>query len=58
MNEQFQDRIENKPKLRYFKLYKANVETEKYVTANLSRTQRSLLAKIRSGTLCSAVETD
>ena len=45
MNEHFQDRVQNKPKLRSFKLDKANVKTEKYVTANLSRTQRSLMAK-------------
>ena len=57
MNEHFQNEIQNKPKLRSFKLYKSNVKTEKYVTANLSRTQRSLMAKIRSGTLCLAVET-
>ena len=47
MNEHFQDGIENKAKLKYFKCYKISVETAKYVSANLSRTQGSLLAKTR-----------
>ena len=56
MNEHFQDEIENKPKLRYFVLFKIDVKIAKYATAKLNQTQISLLAKTRSGTLCLAVE--
>ena len=57
MNEHYLEEIENKPKLRSFKLFKTKFETATYLIANLSRYQRSLLAKIRSGTLCLGIET-
>ena len=56
-NREFQENVEIKPKLRTYKLFKRHVETEKYVTANLSRYERSLIAKFRSGTLQLAIET-
>ena len=59
-NREFQENVEIKPKLRTYKLFKRHVETEKYVTTNLSRYERSLIAliaKFRSGTLQLAIET-
>jgi hypothetical protein len=45
------------PKLRTYKLYKQSYETESYVQMNLSRSSRSLLAQLRSGTLPLLIET-
>ena len=56
-NREYQENAEIKPKLRTYKLFKRHVETEKYVTAKLSRYERSLIAKFRSGTLQLAIET-
>ena len=56
-NREFQENVEVKPKLRSYKLFKKHVETERYVTANLSKYERSLMAKLRSGTLQLAIET-
>ena len=56
-NREFQENVDTKPKLRSYKLFKKHVETEKYVTANLSKYERSLIAKFRSGTLQLAIET-
>ena len=53
----FQEKVAVKPKLRSYKLFKRHIETEKYVTANLSKYERSLIAKLRSGTLSLAIET-
>ena len=58
-NEKFKELTnrESKLKLRTYKLFKRHVETEKYVTANLSKYERSLIAKFRSGTLQLAIKT-
>ena len=56
-NEEFQQKLLDKPKLLLYKLFKRNIETEKYLTANLSRHERSLIAKLRTGTLPLAIET-
>ena len=48
----------NKPKLRYYNLYKNTIEPEDYVkNKNLSKYSRSLLAQFRSGILPLEVET-
>jgi len=47
-----------KPKLRYYNLYKSTVEAEEYVRSTvISKSQRSVLAQFRSGTLPLFVET-
>ena len=56
-NSKFQEKLEIKPKLWSYKLFKRHVETEKYVTANLSKYERSLIGKFRSGSLQLAIET-
>ena len=43
--------IIDKPKLRTYVLFKENFHVEKYVLFNLTRTERSLMAQFRSGTL-------
>lgn len=47
----------SKPKLRSYRKYKLNFETEPYVSCYLSRYQRSLLAKFRLGILPLRIET-
>ena len=47
----------NGNKLRTYRLHKDRISTEPYVTANISRYERSILAKLRSGTLPLEVET-
>ena len=47
----------NKPKLILYKLLKENFQTEKYCEMNLTRSQRSLLGKLRLGALPIRVET-
>ena len=49
--------IARKPKLRLFKQWKMILDTPKYITLNLSRQQRSLLAQLRSGSLPLHIET-
>ena len=56
-NEEFQQKTLDKTKLRLYKLFKRNIETEKYLMANLSRHERSLIAKLRTGMLPLAIET-
>ena len=46
-----------KPKLRTYILFKHEFETEEYVLYNLSRSERSLLAQLRAGTLPLHIET-
>ena len=46
-----------KPKLRTYILFKHAFIVEKYVQLNLSRSERSLLAQLRSGTLPLHIET-
>ena len=52
----WQDSIAYKPKLRTYDKYKDHIATEEYLVINLTRLQRSLLAKLRSSTLQLAVE--
>ena len=47
----------NKPKLILNKLFKENFQTEKFCEMNLTRSERSLLAKLRLGALPIRVET-
>ena len=49
--------IENKPKLRTYVKFKHTLETENYVTANLCRKKRSLMAQCRIGILPLKIET-
>ena len=46
-----------KPKLRTYKLFKNNKLTERYVKFNLDRKERSMLAQLHMGTLALHVET-
>ena len=48
--------VQVKPKLHYYALYKFEYETENYCTVNLSRQQRSLIARLRLGILPINVE--
>ena len=49
--------ILNKPKLRTYILFKQNVYTEKYVSYDLTRKERSILAQLRAGILPLEIET-
>jgi len=49
--------VESKPKLRFYKNFKLNIAEEKYVSLNLTPSERSLMAQIRSGTLPLEIET-
>jgi hypothetical protein len=53
----WQTAIQQKPKLRFYVLFKNSLEPEKYVSLNLSRYERSVLAQIRLGILKIHVET-
>jgi hypothetical protein len=46
-----------KPKLRYYNLYKAEIETEYYIFANLNKRVRATYAQFRAGILPLAIET-
>ena len=48
--------MSNKPKLRTYRKFKSHIEPEDYVIMNLNRTERSVLAKLRAGTLPLAIE--
>jgi hypothetical protein len=47
----------DKPKLRYFNMYKSSIDPERYVIANISKRKRSIIAQFRSGILPLMVET-
>jgi hypothetical protein len=49
--------VENKPKLRFYALFKDNFDVEKYVSINFSSSERSVLAQLRFGILPLHVET-
>ena len=49
-NDQLQNQITSMPKLRTYKEIKLSPGTEYYITSNMTRQNRSLLAKFRSGT--------
>jgi len=48
--------VASKPKLRFYRSFKTSMSQEKYVTLNLTPSERSLLAQIRSGTLPLEIE--
>ena len=48
--------VTKKPKLRTYKQFKTKCETDKYVTLNLERNQRSVLAQLRAGILHLQIE--
>lgn len=56
-SKSWKDLVLQKPKLRTYCQIKENFGTEKYVKLNLSRSQRSFLAQLRSGTLPLQIET-
>ena len=49
--------IEHKPKLRSYRLFKCNFQTEKYLYLNLPKWKRSILAQFRLGILPLNIET-
>lgn len=49
--------LSKQSKLRIYSTYKTSYSTETYVEANLPRNQRSLIARLRSGTLPLNIET-
>ena len=49
--------VENKPKLRTYKMFKTNFETSSYLYMNISKHERSLLAQFRLGILPLHIET-
>ena len=49
--------LTNKPKLRTYVTFKCSYFTDNYVSLNLSRSQRSVLAQLRCGILPLAIET-
>ena len=53
----WQIEIENKPKLRTYVKFKHTLDSENYVTANLCRKKRSLMAQFRMGILPLKIET-
>ena len=56
MQEQWREEIDNKPKLRTYKLFKNEFKTEDYVFCN-DRQKRSLVAQVRIGILPLRIET-
>ena len=50
-NSEWKTSVNGKPKLRFYVKFKPTMALEKYVSLNLTPSQRSLLAQIRSGTL-------
>ena len=56
MKEEWVQEVENKPKLRTYRLFKTEFETEKYVFCK-DRRKRSLFAQLRIGILPLRVET-
>ena len=57
MHEEWSSTICHKPKLRNYVKFKQDINVEEYVTINISRSQRSLLAQLRMGILPLNIET-
>ena len=53
---EWQDSVAFKPKLRTYTSYKSHISKEEYLEINLTKMQRSVLAKLRSCTLPLAIE--
>ena len=49
---------ENGSKLRTYRLYKSNLIAEDYVKINMEQSHYRIIAKLRSGSLSSQIETD
>ena len=56
-NIEWSNVVQSKPKLRTYKIFKTRYETEPYITANISRSERSFIAQLRSGILPLRIET-
>ena len=56
-NESWNQAVEGKPKLRFYKRFKSQREPEPYLKINLSRKERALLGQLRCGILPLHVET-
>jgi hypothetical protein len=56
-SRQWIETVQNTPKLRTYKLFKCNFNTEDYVLFNLSKYERSIIAQFRCGILPLRVET-
>ena len=57
MHNEWSNNIGGMPKLRYYSHFKCDIETETYLTVNLTRYQRSLIAQLRLGILPLSIET-
>jgi ssDNA-binding Zn-finger/Zn-ribbon topoisomerase 1 len=57
MHAEWQDEVQSKPKLRTYKIMKANFEVEPYVNYHVSKHIRSILAQLRMGILPLHIET-
>jgi len=57
MQQDWLNDVNAKPKLRTYKLYKTELAVENYVSMNLNRQERSVVAQFRSGILPLRVET-
>ena len=55
--EQWRRAIVQKPKLRFYQLFKSNLAVENYVRYNLTPSQRSIMAQFRAGILPLNIET-
>ena len=54
---EWQQKINNKPKLRTYIEWKSSFGVEGYIKLNLPKQHRSILAQLRSGSLPLAIET-
>ena len=54
---EWKTRLENKQKLRFYKLFKILPNPELYITTNLNCMERSLVSQLRLGILPIAIET-
>ena len=55
--EDWKHNVQNKPKLRFYRQFKENIEVENYVKFNLTVAERSITAQFRSGILPLHIET-
>ena len=57
MKADWQNDVQNKPKLRTYRLFKADIDIESYIKYHMSKRKRSLLAQFRFGILPLRIET-
>lgn len=55
-NTEWKVEVNDKPKLRTYVTFKNNIGVEEYVTSNISRKNRSMMAQLRCGTLKLKIE--